>query len=57
MKVGDLVRFKSLPDNLIALVIKQDDWATLVQWCNDDEVEDTLNYGGFHQWEVVSESR
>ena len=30
MKVGDLVQY----NNYIGVIIKSDDWGTLVQWCD-----------------------
>ena len=40
MKVGDLIQYNSH----IGLIIKSDEWATLVQWRDDDVVEDVANY-------------
>ena len=40
MKVGDLVTY----NNYIGIIIKSDDWATLVQWCDSGVTEDVANY-------------
>ena len=54
MKVGDLVRWR----RWYGLIVKKDEWSTLVMWHQDGEVEDVANYeGSSHAWEVVSESR
>ena len=40
MKVGDLVQY----NNYIGVIIKSDDWGTLVQWCDSGIIEDVANY-------------
>ena len=42
MKVGDLVQYNSY----IGVIIKSDEWATLVQWCDGEMtvIEDVANY-------------
>jgi len=52
MKVGDLIEF----NKYIGLVIEASEWATLVQWLGDGEIEDVSNYSSI-SIRVVSESR
>ena len=52
MKVGDLVEF----NKYTGLVIEASEWATLVQWLDDEEIEDVSNYSPI-SIRVVSESR
>ena len=40
MKVGDLIQY----NNYIGLIIKSDEWGTLVQWCDGEIIEDVANY-------------
>ena len=40
MKVGDLVEY----NGYIGIIIESNEWATLVQWCGDEEIEDVSNY-------------
>ena len=40
MKVGDLIQYSSY----IGLIIKSDEWGTLVQWCDGEIIEDVANY-------------
>ena len=40
MKVGDLIQYNSY----IGLIIKSDEWGTLVQWCDGEIIEDVANY-------------
>lgn len=40
MKVGDLIQYNSY----IGLIIKSDEWGTLVQWCDDEIIEGVANY-------------
>ena len=55
MKVGDLVRWR----RWYGLIVKKDEWSTLVMWHEDGEVEAIENYEGSLSgcWEIVSESR
>ncbi len=53
MKVGDLVRWR----RWYALVVKKDEWATLVKWLETGEIEDAAYYDySESDWEVISES-
>ena len=53
MKVGDLVKWRIW----YALVVKADEWETLVKWLHDGTIENTINYHAQRaEWEVVSES-
>ena len=56
MNVGDLVKWTDNYDsrNYYALVIKKDDWATLIKWIHTCEVEDADYYEHNEQWEIVS---
>ena len=52
MKVGDLIEF----NKYIGLIIEANEWATLVQWLDDGEIEDVSNYSPI-SIRAVSESR
>ena len=54
MKVGDLVRWR----RWVGLIVKKDDWVTLVKWLETGEIEDTSTYDySENDWEVIRESR
>ena len=63
MKVGDLVKWvDGHGEEFCALVVKNDDWATLIKWISSGEVEDIVHYiesdiAKNETWEVISESR
>ena len=41
MKVGDLVEY----NGYIGIIIESNEWGEiLVQWCDDEEIEDVSNY-------------
>ena len=57
MKVGDLISFSTSANrSLLALVVQQDAWATLINWFDGEPIEDINNYD-VSQFEVISESR
>jgi len=56
VKVGDLLRWTYRDRSWLVVVVRKDEWATLILW-PDGDVEDKDNYDGDGSWEVVSESR
>jgi len=57
MKVGDLISLStSANHSLLALVAKQDAWATLICWFDGEPIEDINNYD-VSEFEVISEGR
>jgi hypothetical protein len=57
MKVGDLISLStSANHSLLALVVKQDAWATLICWFDGEPIEDISNYD-VSEFEVISEGR
>ena len=50
MKVGDLVEF----NEYLGLIVEANKWVTLVEWLDDNTVEDAKNYS---QLKVISEGR
>lgn len=52
LNLGDLVQWR----HWHALVIKKDEWVTLVRWLHDDSVEaaESYNYGEINEWKVIS---
>ena len=57
MKVGDLISLPTSADySLLALVVKKDEWATLIGWLDDGTIENINNYD-VSEFEVISEGR
>tara|TARA_R100000234_G_C4893926_1_gene132696 strand:+ start:111 stop:263 length:153 start_codon:yes stop_codon:yes gene_type:complete len=50
VKVGDLVEF----NEYLGLIVEVNEWATLVEWLDDNTVEDARNYS---ELRVINESR
>ncbi len=50
MKVGDLVEF----NEYLGLIVEANKWITLVEWLDDNTVEDAKNYS---ELKVISEGR
>ena len=50
MKVGDLVEF----NEYLGLIVEANEWITLVEWLDDNTVEDVKNYS---ELRVISEGR
>ncbi len=50
MKVGDLVEF----NEYLGLIVEANEWVTLVEWLDDNTVEDARNYS---ELRVINESR
>ena len=50
MKVGDLVEF----NEYLGLIVEANEWVTLVEWLDDNTVEDIRNYS---ELRVINESR
>ena len=50
MKVGDLVEF----NEYLGLIVEANEWITLVEWLDDNTVEDIRNYS---ELRVINESR
>ena len=56
MKVGDLLRWTYRDRSWLVVVVRKNEWGTLILW-PDGDVEDKDNYDGDGTWEAVSESR
>tara|TARA_Y100001937_G_scaffold119379_1_gene175053 strand:- start:428 stop:658 length:231 start_codon:yes stop_codon:yes gene_type:complete len=50
VKVGDLVEF----NEYLGLIVEANKWITLVEWLDDNTVEDAKNYS---ELKVISEGR
>ena len=50
MKVGDLVEY----NGYIGIIIESNEWGTLVQWCDDEAIEDFSNYYASLELQVIS---
>jgi len=50
VKVGDLVEF----NEYLGLIVEANEWITLVEWLDDNTVEDIRNYS---ELRVINESR
>ena len=50
MNIGDLVEF----NEYLGLIVEANEWITLVEWLDDNTVEDAKNYS---ELRVISEGR